>query len=131
MNVTSYEISKKLKDIGFETETEINWVEYQKYDRPKQVITWHDDERVENWETVNNICGAYDFETLFDSLRERIKFKNKLYFFSMFRNIIGYSDLNDPMKFKIFEYVENQSLADAGGKLLIKLHKKGLIKFDK
>ena len=126
MKVTSYEISKKLHELEFKAETKNWWILSAVNEPTHQLQTYN---RFEDY--IGDNYRAYDFETLFDSLRERIKFKNKLYFFAMFRNIIGYSDQNDPMKFKIFEYVENQSLADAGGKLLIKLHKKGLIKFEK
>ena len=122
MKVTSYEISKKLKEIGFKTETEINWVEYQKYDRDKEIITWHEDERVETWESVNSLCRAYDLETILEALPRRIEGQQKLCFD---KDSFGYFEAES------IKRLQKESLTDCAARMLILLHEKGLIKFDK
>ena len=169
MKVTSYEISKKLKEIGFKAETEINWVEYQKYDRDKEIITWHEDERVETWESVNSLCRAYDLETLISVLPDKIFYDDPEYDGDEFggRRPRNYSLM---MNMRVITYIryeayqpsvgygidiryeayqasvgygidsfhafyesikEGESLTDICAKIMIKLHEKGLIKFDK
>lgn len=121
MKVTNYEISKKLKEIGFKAETEINWVEYQKYDRDKEIITWHDDQRLETWETVNSLCRAYDLETLISALPKSIIYIEESFHFR------EYSD--SYIAFSLSK-VGEESLADCAARMLILLYEKGLIKFN-
>lgn len=138
MKVTSLEISKKLVEIGFEAETYMKWVEYQKYDRDKQIILRHDDEWLETWETVNNICGAYDLERLLSALPKRIiKNDKELYLMlafndkdEIYNNMIGYySDLQD--SFIISGHGSSKTtLTDRAGILICKLHEAKLIKFE-
>jgi hypothetical protein len=128
MKVTSYKISKKLKEIGFKAETEINWVEYQKYNRDKEIITWHEDERVETWESVDSLCRAYDLETILEALPTRIEGQQKLCFdkdsFGYFKaESINCSDIE-----VICERLQKESLTDCAARMLILLYEKGLIK---
>ena len=99
---TNYEISKKLKEIGFEAETSTSVSMLETKDYP-----------------------SYDLETLLDALPEKTEIiisqlTNKREFY------LDYGSRGDEISVEI---KENESLANTAGRLLIILHEKNLIKF--
>ena len=110
MKTTSYEISKKLKEAGFEAETEYYW----------HAIN----DKIELHHVARAGLGdvkAYDLETILDALRQTRK---RIM-------IVGKSDnwgINFDYEFNKYSQ-ENESLADTAGRLLLLLHEKNLIKF--
>ena len=134
---TNYEISKKLAEIGFEAETHFSWIEECNFFR------------IENKNWIENIgigfkelFPAYDLETLLDALPSTIEIENwggwKYYniYFKMNKNGLWYENLCNcdssacPVeKYHYMEIIENESLADTAGRMIILLHEKNLIKF--
>jgi hypothetical protein len=126
---TNYEISKKLAEIGFRTETEKCWAkirhsvssEFNLVNLDFQV-PHHCDEWV----------LSYDLETLLDALPEKIKVgidrtsQSKFYF-----DKISFGYAKEPkIEFQFYCRIqENESLADTAGRLIILLHENNLIKF--
>ena len=102
-NLTNLEISKKLKKIGFD--------------------------------------ASYDLETLIEALPSVIKIEgsgNNIYF-KINKNRVWYEnscncDSSEYCPVKTYYYIDrqkNEPLADTAGKMLIKLHKAGIINFNK
>ena len=110
---TSYEISKKLKEAGFEADADYYWVE--------GIICVNAYVFSDYMTGGKKLCNSYDLETLLDALkqtRKRIM-------------IVGISDnweINFDYEFNKYSQ-ENESLADTAGRLLLLLHEKNLIKF--
>ena len=106
IKTTNYEISKKLKEIGFKAEAEKCWAKI----RNSVLSEFH---LVNLDYAVPQNCDewvlSYDLETLLDALPP---------------SIINYN--YDPYG---FNKEENESLADTAGRLIIWLHEKNLIKF--
>lgn len=117
MKTTNLEISKKLAEIGFKAETDKCWAKIKnlhldefdllslEYQLPRHCNLWY---------------LSYDFETLLDSLKS----KGHISLFGQNNNI--WFDFNDEDDVVL---QDNESLADMAGRLIIKLHEKGLIKF--
>lgn len=112
-NLTNLEISKKLKKIGFKAETNFSWTKYP----------------------------AYHLETLIEALPsviEREGSGNNIYF-KMNKNRVWYEnscncDSSEYCPVNIYYRIDrqkNESLADAAGKMLIKLYEAGIINFKK
>ena len=105
---TSYEISKKLKEAGFEAETEYYW----------HAIN----DKIELHHVARAGLGdvkAYDLETILDALRQTRK---RIM-------IVGKSDnwgINFDYEFNKYSQ-ENESLADTAGRMWLLLKEKGLI----
>ena len=102
---TNFEISKKLREIGFKVKTCDEWF------------------------------PSYDLETLLDVLPKSIKYCGDTYYFWMTYSgssdcyIIGYSS-GQLRKTELEKYSkENESIVDTAGRLIILLHQKNLIKF--
>ena len=108
MKTTSYEISKKLKEAGFEAETEYYW----------HAIN----DKIELHHVARAGLGdvkAYDLETILDALRQTRK---RIM-------IVGKSDnwgINFDYEFNKYSQ-ENESLADTAGRMWLLLKEKGLI----
>lgn len=110
MKITSYEISKKLKEAGFEAETDFYWYCYDK---------WQEMRHIADADGKGNV-KAYDLETLLYALPKI----NKQEYLLCSGGIVY---LND-------DYIsvgkeKNESLADTAARLLIKLYNAGFVKF--
>lgn len=107
MKTTSYEISKKLKEAGFETETDFYWYCYDKGQEMRHIA---------DADGKGNV-KAYDLETLLYALPKI----NKQEYLLCSGGIVY---LND-------DYIsvgkeKNESLADTAGKMWLLLKEKGL-----
>lgn len=118
MKTTNFEISKKLKEAGFEAETDYNFIE-----RNNQKVFLINIKELSGIEIMNEIgvlIKSYDLETILDALP---KINKQEYLLCSG----GIAYLND-------DYIsigreKNESLADTAGRLLLLLHEKNLIKF--
>ena len=130
MKTTNFEISKKLKEAGFEAEGDFG------YTVPDSL----------------NDLKAYSLETLLDALPDSIqykKYKSSDWYYLFLRAPSRFSETNKTLGYYcecneymdnyrmgeedgIFEFSKlspNESLADTAGRLLLLLHEKNLIKF--
>ena len=133
MKTTNLEISKKLKEIGFEAKTDKCWAKIRNSKLDKFSIRTLDFSIPAN---CDEWYPAYDLETLLDALPT-----NKHDFFIQFDEPIkigSYEPCGEyrghyDMREGIFESCqkENESLADTAGRLLIKLYEAGIINFKK
>ena len=148
MKTTSYEISKKLKEAGFEAQSSFFWCELG-----KDLIKIHISQSHCVPESIDKI-KAYDLETILDALPNSItreyksnkdgtirEFKEELV---IEKNKIWYKcydietsdEANEYWReygyehnISIYHYYD--SLANIAGKMLIKLFESGLINFNK
>lgn len=147
MKTTNFEISKKLKEIGFEAEFNFH---YKATDHINLYDSGYEDYKERN-------TPSYDLETLINALPDKItreykstedgtikEFEERLV---ITKNEIYYKcydigtedDANEYWReygyyAKFSEVVkdwEDESLADTAGRLLIKLHEAGIINFKK
>lgn len=105
MKVTNYEISKRLKELGFKAES---------------VFTWTRDKKIFHIAEVDGYMEtkAYDLETILEALP-----KNALYFeFGLKGNQFLVKSCED----MVFQK-KDESLADTAARLLIILIEKGLV----
>lgn len=105
---TNYEISKKLKEAGFEAETDFYWYCYDKGQEMRHIA---------DADGKGNV-KAYDLETILDALPKI----NKQEYLLCSGGIVY---LND-------DYIsvgkeKNESLADTAGKMWLLLKEKGLV----
>ena len=129
MKTTNFEISKKLKEIGFEAETDIYWYCYDNGQAMRHVA---------DADGKGNV-KSYDLETILDALPARIEKNEKLYDLLLRHNILGYYATSLKLDYDniqlddyIFElYDHDKSLADTAGRLLIELFEAGIINFKK
>jgi len=126
MKFTSFEISKKLAEIGFEAETDFFYDERGDF--------YHTRELEKSKAVID--CMAFDLETLISALPKEIALYDDYAFLYIRHNCVEYSrnyckDSNINTDALWFSREEGESLADLTGKMLILLREKGLIKFDK
>lgn len=146
MKVTSYLISQKLAEIGF--------------NKPSNFMIKNDGKiivaaqnkiigKISSFSKPNkNGCdflgdgyASYDLETLLNAIPDflrildTIAIKQFFLYFFLYHNSMGYCEHNDEFgevrrnkKFNVIRK-ENESLADCAARLLIELHDQGLIKF--
>lgn len=127
MKTTSYLISKKLAEAGFEAETQFYWVKWLEGE-PELV---HEKEQTP---ALIEKVGAWDLETILEALPSEIDegFRR----LCVFSNFVNYED----KKMKIGYYhsdffggvirkikSDNESLANTAARLLLSLHEKNLI----
>jgi hypothetical protein len=113
---TNYEISKKLAEIGFKVETGFYWYEYDKGEEMRYIA---DADGAGKYK-------AYDLETMLDALPEEREYA----YFRMSKNGFWYEEWNYPKQsYYYIEKLENESLADTAGRMLILLESKNLISF--
>ena len=132
MKTTSYKISKKLAEIGFEGDADY----YYEKDKLEENDKWNITEL--QFEGTDNYYPAYDLETILDALpKERnlltdfnhylkIVFEN---FEKREKAFIGYWDEEFYHSDFLVEQEETESLADTAARLLILLHEKGIVDF--
>ncbi len=121
-NLTNLEISKKLKEAGFEAETLFYWTKAPKFaetDLDIDIISLVSENR--KWQLVKSDIPSYDLETLLDALPKI----NKQEYLLCSGGIVY---LND---YILVGKEKNESLADTVGKLLIELFEAGIINFKK
>ena len=152
MKTTSFEISKKLKEAGFEAETDFNWNTRTTYcgNTPKKVqyfIKYNN-----GLKEGEEICKSYDLETPINALpdsitreykskedgevrefRETLKIdKYEIYYrccdietsddANRYFNEYGYMQ-----EFSVYNFSNTGSLADTAGKMWLLLKDKGLV----
>lgn len=138
MKTTNYEISKKLKEAGFEdsyiyawySDSEgLPWIQEIQRAKPTAVNRYREEVK------LTFTAQAYDLETILDALPKKIKFKEKEYCFWMQWSgssdcyIMGYVHGNlRATELEVSRYDdENKSLADIAGEMWLILKKKGLM----
>jgi hypothetical protein len=120
MKTTSYEISEKLKNIGFNAKAEFYWVKRddifgyfhisQECDLPDSLIKY----------------SSFDLETILSALPSE-------YSIEISKNGIcldKYTDKGRTIDFRSKVRKKNESLADTAARLLLLLESKGLVKFN-
>lgn len=146
MKTTSYEISKKLKEAGFEAQSSFFWCELG-----KDLIRIHISQSHSVPESLDKI-KAYDLETLIDALpdfitreykskedgevrefRERLKIEKEEIRYSC-DDIENADDTNRfyqeygyMQDISIFKKFNNESLADTAGRMWLLLKEKGVL----
>lgn len=127
MKTTSYEISKKLKEAGFDAETDFGYHKSGQFALQKLLVS----------DSLSHI-KAYDLETILDALPKKLanKYGNKgalKLSYDTKLNWIYYADKEDYILF-FNDYAhceiksqENESLADTAGKMWLLLKEKGLV----
>ena len=129
MKTTNFEISKKLKEAGFEAESSFFWCRLD-----KDLIRIHISQSHSVPESIDKI-KAYDLETILDALPAFIEHNNITYALWVWNNGIGYYPNYDKysgegvynMENGIYEFGDDESLADTAGRLWLMLKEKGLI----
>lgn len=125
MKTTSYEISKKLAEIGFEGDA-INYYRIGESD-----TVWHLLEL--QFEGIDNHYPAYDLETILEALRKVKWFNCRITKSDVnFGYCEIYRDKNKELQERTFSVsnLNDESLADTAARLLILLHEKGIVKFN-
>ena len=137
MKTTSYEISKKLKEAGFEADADYYWIESKVINKGIICVKNY---RFDDYESGSEkLCKSFDLETLLDALPSVIERKgwgNDIYF-KMNKNGFWYEnscscDSSEYCPLETYYHIDrqkNESLADTAGRLLLLLHEKNLIKF--
>ncbi len=126
MKTTSFEISKKLAEIGFKAE--INFA-FKEIDPSRHRFSVGFMSHCEGW------FPSYDLETILEALPKTIERDNPFYleFRKEFGGVMrmGYSEQNGLCD-KVYPHFlkgKDESLADTAARLLILLHEKNLIQF--
>jgi hypothetical protein len=133
---TSYEISKKLKEAGFDVKSDFYWVKTEKNNIQLDFVESEVGCFQAGWEYIE----AYDLETLLDALPDSIPYKeyrNTLWYYLFLRNnTVGYYyECNEYMDnyrmgdgiFEFSKLSPNESLADTAGRMWLMLKEKGII----
>ena len=114
---TSYEISKKLKEAGFEAETEYYWHAINN--------------KIELHHVARAGLGdvkAYDLETILQALPENIAYKDFRPWLLMDKKRSIYYCFYDQSFDGLYAKIEeNESLADIAGKMWLLLKEKGMV----
>lgn len=135
MKVTSYEISKKLAEIGFKTDHSYKWFAKGQAIKTGDWIHPVNEDEIINLEAISYIpkesinFPAYDLETILDALPEFLKINGFPHFLNLYKNSVGYGTFSNPDAIIQGRKVD-ESLANVGGRLLILLHEKGLVSFN-
>ena len=122
MKMTTFEISKKLAEIGFKAN--FDWV-YEKGNKAGGLWNWSFEIAPWNDAKEEDYYPAYDLETLLEFLPEFNRRGHLRQGYLLTKGHLGYlGPINEGVVCQ-----ENESLADCAARLLILLHEKGLIKF--
>ena len=142
---TSYEISKKLKEAGFEAEADYYWVESKEESICVNIHVFSD-----YMTEGKKLYARYDLETILDALPDSIqykKYKSSNCYYLFLRAPSRYSETNKTLGYYcecneymdnyrmgeedgIFEFSKlspNESLADTAGRMWLMLKEKGII----
>ena len=121
MKTTSYEISKKLAEIGFSRNRPASDRGYDKNGNCCLVVNFRKEV----------IYNAFDLETILEALPNILPNKDN-YYFTMTKYAMWYCDIRNREELYLLSvHKKGHSLADIAALLLITLHEKGLIEFDK
>ncbi len=134
MNLTDYETSKELKELGFETECEWCWEEGN-----EDGGFWSIDYEIKPWNMKKDIIyyRAYDLETIFNAMPVIIEDASDTFLHLwMWQDGVGYyeslkDDYNYDMDHHDYELSNDNTgdnLATTAAKLFIKLLKEGKAK---
>ncbi len=125
MKTTSYDISRKLAEIGFLAESDFYW---HSYDKGSQMMHIADSDGKGKY-------PAYDLETILEALPKWI-FTTHNYLIINFCNWQGGRKEDDPraaIGYRSIDYwidkEDDESLADTAARLLLKLVEAGIVKF--
>lgn len=118
MKTTNFEISKKLKEAGFDAETDYNFIE--RNNQKAFLVNIKELSGIEIMNEIGVFIKSYDLETLLDALP---KINKQEYSTLLCSGGIVY--LND-------DYIsvgkeKNESLADTAGKMWLLLKEKGVV----
>ena len=130
MKTTSFEISKKLAEIGFEAKFDHC---YSKQN-PEQGL-WNKSFEITCWEgeDISNYYPAFDLETILEALPKEIERDNGFniglrFWWADGASWIGYQNFSG---FIItVDANQNESLTDTAARLLILLHEEGIVNFN-
>lgn len=135
MKTTNFEISKKLKEAGFEAESDYNFIE--RNNQKAFLINIKELSGIEIMNEIGVFIKSYDLETLIDALPKKIEFKEKEYCFWMQWSsssdcyIMGYVCGNlRATELEVWREDKNknsESLADTAGKMWLLLKEKGVV----
>lgn len=129
MKTTNYEISKKLKEIGFEAETNFYFDTRTYKAIPDEVFY----KSTFNKEEPEHYLPSYDLETLLKAFPNitGIDYENGEIHYQ--NSYTDYLSKRDGIRTEFYYKMDkNELLVDAVGKLLLKeLHEAGIIKFNK
>lgn len=151
MKTTNFEISKKLKEIGFEAEANFYFAIKNNYEPVPYEILYKSSFKKEN---IKYLIPSYDLETLLDALPDSItreykstedgtirEFEEKLIINKkeIWYKCYDIETSDDANEFwREYEYQQNisiyswdDSLANIAGKMLIQLFEAGIVKFNK
>jgi len=107
MKTTSFEISKKLAEIGFKAEAH------------HKLHCFKDD----------FLYSYYDLETILEALPEEINLEGYCQELLITKNLLAYQRATGAWDFEQIRN-ENESLADTAARLLILLHEEGIVNFN-
>lgn len=133
MKTTSYEISKQLKKNGLSEK--LGFIDYY-YNTDKQLRRLNQESYCSSHKENTQVdCFSYDLETILDALPAFIKNKEKEYHFWLWNDGMGYYPNYDKysgeaiynMENGIYEFSEDESLADTAARLWLKLKQEGLV----
>lgn len=120
MKVTSYELSKKLEEIGFKKPANYCW------SKDKYGTLF-----ISSFEAYDVDEGqyllAYDLETLLEAIPDQIRG----FFLQLNQNFICYDNGRFSMSGTWYSRSSDESLADVSARLLLSLVEKGILKFNK
>lgn len=114
---TNFEISKKLKEAGFEAETDYNFIE--RNNQKAFLINIKELSSIEIMNEIGVFIKSYDLETILDALKQT----GKRIMIVVKSDIWG---INFNYEFNIYSK-ENESLADTAGKMWLLLKEKGVL----
>jgi len=125
---TNFEISKKLKEIGFKADCSYFYFHSDNNDCEANSLEKYGFDKISECDIEDKYYPAYDLETLLDALPDLILGENKYKenYRLTYNSVLGFFY---PNLEKGFYKKENESLANTAGRLLILLHEKNLIKF--
>ena len=130
---TNFEISKKLKEAGFEAEADYNFIE--RNNQKAFLVNIKELGVIKIMNGFGVFIKSYDLETILDALPAFIEHNNITYNLWLWNNGIGYYPNYDKysgegvynMENGIYEFGDDESLADTAGKMWLLLKEKGLI----
>lgn len=123
MKVTSFDLSKKLAEIGFEADYDYC------YDKVEEKFLWNKSFEITCWEghDLDNYYPAFDLETILTALPENLAEDDEL---KLTHRMISYEYYSDGHALHYTVKEENESLVNMAARLLIILREKNLVKFN-
>jgi len=124
MKVTSFQISKKLSEIGFFAETEFYWVETEKGRKQVDYVEYEVGTFYGEWKYTK----AFDLETILEALPMGLDmFDGRFVLIIDQRSFFAYANFDKGTQILQIIKQQDESLADTAARLLITLQEKDLI----